>query len=118
MASADGDEARLKELCQEYRRRRDEYIAALEAEKQANLAVKLGIIEELKALSGSDEKLDHTFNRFRELQSRWKETGPVPQADLKDLWENYNLQVENFYDFIKINKELRDLDLRQYHRSP
>lgn len=113
VASADGDEARLKELFQEYRRRRDEYIAALEAEKQANLAVKLGIIEELKALSGSDEKLDHTFNRFRELQSRWKETGPVPQADLKDLWENYNLQVENFYDFIKINKELRDLDLRR-----
>lgn len=117
VASADGDEARLKELFQEYRRRRDEYIAALEAEKQANLAVKLGIIEELKALSGSDEKLDHTFNRFRELQSRWKETGPVPQADLKDLWENYNLQVENFYDFIKINKELRDLDLKKNYEQ-
>lgn len=111
--TADDAETRLKELFREYRRRRDEFIAALDAEKERNLRVKQGIIGELKELVASDETLNHTFARFRELQSRWKETGPVPQTAVKDLWENYNLQVEKFYDFIKINKELRDLDLKK-----
>ncbi len=111
--TADDAETRLKELFKAYRRRRDEFLAGLEAEQERNLQVKLGIIEEIKELVGSDETLDHTFNKFRELQTRWKETGMVPQANVKDLWENYNLQVENFYGFIKINKELRDLDLKK-----
>lgn len=111
--TTDTSELRLKDLFREYRRRRDEYIAALDAEKETNLQAKLRIIEELKELVGSDETLDHTFNRFRELQQRWREAGPVPQAQVKDLWETYNLHVENFYNFVKINKELRDLDLRR-----
>ena len=61
----------------------------------------------------SDETMTTTFTRFRELQTRWKETGLVPQQNVKDLWETYNLHVENFYNFIKINKELRDLDLKK-----
>ena len=114
-APTDEAETRLKELFREYRRRRDAFIADLDAEKEANLQIKTAVIEELKALVGSDETLNHTFTRFRELQQRWKETGPVPQAAVKDLWETYNLHVENFYDFIKINKELRDLDLKKNH---
>ena len=116
-APVDGMEVRLKELFKEYRQRRDEFIAGLEAEKEKNLQVKLGIIEELKALVGSDETLNHTFTRFRELQTRWKETGIVPQTRVKDLWETYNLHVENFYNFIKINKELRDLDLKKNYEQ-
>ena len=116
-APVDGMEVRLKELFKEYRQRRDEFIAGLEAEKEKNLQVKLGIIEELKALVGSDETLNHTFTRFRELQTRWKETGIVPQTHVKDLWETYNLHVENFYNFIKINKELRDLDLKKNYEQ-
>ena len=111
--AVDGAEVRLKELFRDYRTRRDEFIASLEAEKEANLRTKLAIIEELRELVGSDETLNHTFTRFRELQQRWKETGPVPQPQVKDLWETYNLHVENFYGFIKINKELRDLDLKK-----
>ena len=83
----------------------------------ANLKTKLQIIEELKELINSDETLNHTFNKFRELQQRWKETGPVPQQHVKDLWETYNLHVENFYNFIKINKELRDLDLKKNYEQ-
>ncbi len=116
-APVDGVEVQLKELFKEYRRRRDDFIASLEAEKEKNLQVKLGIIGELKELVGSDETLNHTFNRFRELQNRWKETGIVPQANVKDLWETYNLHVENFYNFIKINKELRDLDLKKNYEQ-
>ena len=113
----DEAESRLKELFKEYRQRRDSYIANLDAEKEANLKIKLQIIEELKELISSDETLNHTFTKFRELQTRWKETGLVPQANVKDLWETYNLHVEHFYSFIKINKELRDLDLKKNYEQ-
>lgn len=111
--STDNAEVRLKELLKEYRRRRDEYTADLDRTKEENYRVKLGIIEELKELIDTDETLGSTFAKFRELQQRWKETGAVPQQHVKDLWETYNLYVENFYNFIKINKELRDLDLKK-----
>ena len=117
VAPTDEAEVRLKELFKEYRTRRDAFIANLDAEKEANLQVKLAIIEELKELVGSDETLNHTFNKFRELQQRWRETGLVPQAHVKDLWETYNLHVENFYSFIKINRELRDLDLKKNYEQ-
>ncbi len=115
--SADGAEVQLKEQFKIYRQRRDAFIANLEAEKEANLKVKQAIIEELKELVNSDETLNHTFNKFRELQQRWRDTGIVPQQHIKDLWETYNLHVENFYSFIKINKELRDLDLKKNYEQ-
>ena len=115
--SVDGAEVQLKEQFKIYRQHRDAFIANLEAEKEANLKVKQAIIEELKELVNSDETLNHTFNKFRELQQRWKETGIVPQQYVKDLWETYNLHVENFYNFIKINKELRDLDLKKNYEQ-
>jgi len=113
----DDAEQRLKELFAEYRAKRNEFIAKLEEEKENNYKIKLQIIEELKELIDSNETLNQTFNTFRDLQQRWKETGPVPQAYVKDLWETYNLHVENFYNFIKINKELRDLDLKKNYET-
>ncbi|MFI3291904.1 MAG: DUF349 domain-containing protein [Rikenellaceae bacterium] len=106
-------ELRLKDLLKEYRIKRDEYTSNMEAIKEANLKIKLQIIEELKDLVESDETLNHTFPKFRELQARWKETGNVPMQDVKDIWERYHLHTEHFYNFIKINKELRDLDLKK-----
>ena len=110
-------EARFKELFAAYRTERDRYIAELEASKEENLKIKLAIIEELKELINSEETMNNTFNRFHELQTKWKETGLVPQQSVKDLWETYNLHVENFYNFIKINKELRDLDLKKNYEA-
>ena len=115
--AVDGEEVNLKELFARYRKMRDEFVAGLENAKEENLKIKLAIIDELKELVNSDETLNHTFNKFRELQQRWKETGPVPQANVKDTWETYNLHVENFYNFIKINKELRDLDLKKNYEA-
>lgn len=112
-APTDADEIRLKEYFAIYRTKREEYMANLEEIKQENLKIKLQIIEELKALVATGETVGQTFQTFRELQQRWKETGIVPQANVKDIWETYNLHVENFYDFVKINKELRDLDLQR-----
>ena len=111
--SEDSHEQRFKELFAIYREQRDKHIAEMEAAKEENLKIKLQIIDELKELVNSDETMTTTFTRFRELQTRWKETGLVPQQNVKDLWETYNLHVENFYNFIKINKELRDLDLKK-----
>ena len=106
-------EQRFKELFAQYRSERDKHIATLEANKEENLKIKLQIIEEIKELINSDETMNTTFTRFRELQAKWKDVGLVPQQNVKDLWETYNLHVENFYNFIKINKELRDLDLKK-----
>jgi hypothetical protein len=106
-------ESRLKDLLRTYRTKRDEFAAVAEKAKEENYKIKLEIIEELKNLVKNEETLNNTFAKFRELQARWKETGPVPQQYVKDLWETYNLHVENFYDFVKINKELRDLDWKK-----
>ena len=113
----DALEVKLKDLFKLYRTRRDEYISNLDSIKEENLKVKLAIIEELKELVNSDEALNSTFAKFRELQQRWKDTGLVPQQKVKDVWETYNLHVENFYNFIKINKELRDLDLKKNYEQ-
>ena len=113
VATPDADEQRFKELFAVYREHRDKHIAEIEANKEQNLKIKLQIIDELKELINSDETMTTTFTRFRELQTKWKDTGLVPQHNVKDLWETYNLHVENFYNFIKINKELRDLDLKK-----
>lgn len=84
-----------------------------EAEREENLKIKQGIIEELKGLVQKEESLDKTFQEFRDIQERWRNTGMVPQAQLNSLLETYHHHVENFYNYIKINKELRDLDLKR-----
>ena len=109
----DQDELRLKELLKKYRQLRSEQTEKLEADKEKNLAEKHRIIEELKALTVSNEFANETFHKFRELQNSWRSIGPVPQSHLKDLWETYHHHVEVFYNYIKINKELRDLDLKK-----
>ena len=83
--SVDEHEVRFKELFALYRNERDKHIAMLEASKENNLKVKLAIIEELKELINSEENINTTFARFRELQQRWKEAGLVPQQNVKDL---------------------------------
>ena len=81
-------------------------------ERNRNLEAKRQVIEELKLLVTKEEAGGQTFQEFRALQEKWKNIGQVPQANVSELWENYHLQVENFYNYIKINKELRDLDLK------
>ena len=103
----------IKDLLKRYRHIRIEFNKKLDQEKEKNLELKYQIIEEIKGLINKEESINKTFNEFRDLQQKWRETGLVPQSKMKDLWENYHFHVENFYDYIKINKELRDLDLRK-----
>lgn len=106
-------EMTMKDLLNEYRDKRNELSKQLETNKEANLAAKYEIIESIKELINSQESLNKTFHDFRSLQDKWREIGPVPQAKVKDLWEKYHYHVEAFYDYIKINKELRDLDFKK-----
>ena len=109
----DEAEVRFKELYNIYRTKRDNATALSEKEKEENYAAKLAIIEELKQLIDSEETLNTTFAKFHDLQARWRNIGQVPQARVSDIYETYNLHIENFYDYVKINKELRDLDWKR-----
>jgi hypothetical protein len=111
--AADSYEADLKDLLREYKNLRAELNKVQEAAKEENYYKKLAIIEEIKSLINSEESINMTFQEFNKLQDKWKSIGQVPQTKVKDLWENYHYHVELFYDFVKINRELRDLDLRR-----
>jgi hypothetical protein len=106
-------EESLKDLYKKYKHLRTAFNEQIEHEKHDNLKEKYQIIESIRDLINRKESINNTFAEFRELQHRWREIGPVPQADVKPLWETYHHHVENFYDYININKELRDLDLRK-----
>jgi hypothetical protein len=109
----DPDDARVKHLLEKYREKRTDYNKVQEAEKFENLRKKYDIIDKIKDLVNREESINKTFHDFRTLQNEWHSIGVVPQSSLKDLWENYHHYVEIFYDYIKINKELRDLDLKK-----
>lgn len=113
VAEKDPYEQDVKDLLKRYRQIRIEFNKKLEVEKEENLKLKYEVIEEIKALINNEESINKTFHEFRELQHRWREIGLVPQSEMKNLWDTYHFHVENFYDFIKINKELRDLDLKK-----
>jgi hypothetical protein len=104
---------RVKELLDKYREKKNDYTKVQEVEKYENLKKKYDIIDKIKDLVNREESINKTFHDFRSLQNEWHSVGIVPQASLKDLWENYHHSVEVFYDYIKINKELRDLDLKK-----
>jgi len=106
-------ENQLKESLKKFRNAKANYNRELEKQKQVNLEEKYKIIDEIKDLINRKESINKTFQEFRELQAKWRTVGVVPQQNLKDLWETYHHHVEKFYDYIKINKELRDLDLKK-----
>lgn len=109
----DPDDGRVKRLFEKYREKKTDFNKVQEAEKFENLKNKYDIIDRIKDLVNREESINKTFHEFRMLQNDWHNTGVVPQSSLKDLWENYHHAVEIFYDYIKINKELRDLDLKK-----
>jgi hypothetical protein len=113
MPEEDPLEKEMKELLKDFKDQKAEYTKALEENKHRNLEEKYRIIEGIKELANKQESINKTFQEFRDLQRHWRSIGPVPQTSVKDLWDNYHHHVEAFYDFIKINQELRDLDLKK-----
>jgi hypothetical protein len=109
----DPDDARVKHMLEKYKEKKTDYNKIQEVEKYENLKKKYDILDKIKDLVNREESINKTFHDFRLLQNEWHSIGVVPQTSLKDLWENYHHYVEIFYDYIKINKELRDLDLKK-----
>jgi hypothetical protein len=106
-------EERFNAAFEIYREKRQAFNEQQELLKQENLEKKKLILEEIKALIESEESLKKTYDEFRILQDKWREIGLVPKAELNNLWQNYHFLVEKFFDKVKINKELRDLDLKK-----
>lgn len=95
------------------REKRSAIAAALEEEKEKNLALKLAIIDKLKSLLDSSEDAGKSYNEFKNLQQEWNEIKLVPQAKVNELWKNYQHYVEQFYDVLKLNNEFRDYDFKK-----
>ena len=106
-------EAGFKEQYNIYKKERAEYNKELEKEREENLALKEAVIADLKALLEKQEDVNATFPAFREIQARWRAIGSVPAQSYRNLTETYQLYVEQFYDMVKINRELRDLDFKK-----
>ena len=103
----------FKDLYAKYRTIRAEHTAEMEKQKEENYEKKQGLLDELKALLDKKEDLKDTFPAFRDIQARWRAIGPVVQNKAKSLYENYQHQVEMFYDYVNLNNEFRDLDFRK-----
>ena len=103
----------FKDLYNRYKKERAEYNRQLEKEREENLAKKEAVIADLKALLEKQEDVNATFPEFREIQNRWRAIGPVPAQSYRNINETYQLYVEQFYDMVKINRELRDLDFKK-----
>ena len=103
----------FKQLYNSFKRERAEFNRQLEKERENNLALKEAVIADLKALLEKQEDVNATFPEFREIQNRWRAIGPVPAQNYRNINETYQLYVEQFYDMVKINRELRDLDFKK-----
>ncbi|MBP3518647.1 MAG: DUF349 domain-containing protein [Parabacteroides sp.] len=113
VAPEDGTESKLKELLAVYKEKRAVILAEEERVKAANYALKLQLIDQLKALSESQEDFNKLYNDFKDIQQRWKEVKAVPQEHVNELWKNYQVYSEKFYDIIKINNQFRDYDFKK-----
>ena len=106
-------ETAFKGVYANYKRERAEFNRQQDAQREDNFLAKQAVIEDLKTLVEKQEDVSSTFPAFRELQNRWREIGPVPATKFRDLNDTYQFYVEKFYDMVKINRDLRDLDFKK-----
>lgn len=109
----DQDEETFKAQMAVIREKRAQIMQQQEAEKQANLEKKLEIIEKIKAMATSPDEAGKSYNEFKELQQQWKDIKNVPADKANELWRNYQLYVEQFYDLLKLNSEAREYDFKK-----
>ena len=101
----------------DYRKKRREHYKGLEATQKVNLERKKSIIEEIKSLINIDQNINTVYKNFRTLQENWYNVGLVPRAESQNLWETYKHHVEKFYDFLHLNRELRELDYKHNYEE-
>ena len=106
-------EEEFKQLLADIKVRRAEIAAKAEAERQANLARKLEIIEKLKELAADAELIDKNYDTFKALQTEWKELGAIPAERVTDTWKSFQHAVEQGYDLLRMNHEMREYDFKK-----
>lgn len=99
-------------LINQYRDKKNTHFKSLQNNLKANLDVRLAIVEELKELINPQENIKDTLKHFNELRERWKNAGPIPRDKYNHVWNNYHFHVENFYDYLHLDREARDLDFK------
>ena len=109
----DTTEAELKDLLAIYKEKKAAMLAEEEKQKEANYALKLQLIEQLKALCASQDDFNKLYNEFKAIQQKWKEIKQVPEEHANELWHEYQNYSEQFYDLIKINNQFRDYDFKK-----
>ncbi len=102
----------FNEVYGEFREKRNQYYKNLEKNLKENLTNRLTIIEELKGLVNVEEDINTTYKNFKDIQERWRNAGPIPRNNYNDVWRTYHHHIEIFYDFLHLNRELRDLDFK------
>lgn len=102
----------FNEVYTEYREKRNQHYKSLEKSHKENLTHRLELIENLKSLVNVEEDINTTYNSFKNIQEQWKTAGPVPRAEYNNVWKTYQHHIEIFYDFLHLNRELRDLDFK------
>lgn len=113
VAPENPSEAAFKELLANYKEKRAAILAEEEKQKADNYALKLQLIDQLRALGESQEDFNKLYNEFKEIQQKWKEIKLIPQEHVSELWKNYQIYSEKFYDIIKINNQFRDYDFKK-----
>ncbi len=96
-----------------YKEKKQQHLEKLEEVKKENMVRKLEMLEKIKELINSEEPLKKTYDEFRSIQDKWREIGNVPKNEIGNLWQSYHFLVEKFFDKVKINNELRDLDMKK-----
>ena len=109
----DPTEEPFKEAMQQIRQRRAQLMAEQEQQRAENLAKKQAVIENIKLLATTPEEAGKSYDAFKELQEEWREIGPVPAENVSEIWKNYQLYVEQFYDMLKLNIQFREYDFRK-----
>lgn len=109
----DIDETTFKELYRKFNDKKESFLKKTDEEKKQNLQHKYEVIKEIDDLINKPESFSKTFNRFKELQKKWNAIGAVPKNDSKALFDDYNIQIQKFYEYLQVNKELRELDFKK-----
>jgi len=96
----------------DYKEKRNAHYRDLKKDLQANLEKRLELVEELKGLLNAEENINTTYKHFKDIQTKWFEAGAIPRDKYNTVWNTYHHHVENFYDFLHLNREFRDLDFK------
>lgn len=103
---------KFDQLYSQYRDRKNTHFKSLQTNLKSNLETRLAIVEELKNLINPQENIKDTLKHFNELRERWKNAGPIPKDKYNHVWNNFHFHVENFYDYLHLDREARDIDFK------